>query len=112
MWFNTGKPENQTSGDSEDMAVILVQNPTTMCCKPFGIQAQSTNYETGEWSINWRRKRVNSTLTLLSFYASEHDNIDYQVRYCCPTGSFIGTTTATPVTPMPLDSSTCGRRQI
>ena len=112
MWFNTGKPNNETGGDREDMAIILVQNPTAMCHKPFAIQVQSTNYETGDWSVNWERKRSNASMTLLSFYSSEPDGIDYQVRYCCPTHSFAGTITTATTLPMLLDNTTCGRRTI
>ena len=112
MWFNTGKPNNETGGDREDMAIILEQNSTTMCRKPFAIQAQSINYETGNWSVNWKRKRPNASMTLLSFYSSEPDGIDYQVRYCCPTHSFVGTTTTATTPPMLLDNTTCGRRAI
>jgi hypothetical protein len=118
MWFNVGKPDNETGMDNEDMAIILAQNPTTMCRKPFGIQAQSINYQSMEYynalPVNWRRKRLNDTISFLSFYSSESKGIDYQVRYCCPTGSFVAprtTTTKTPTTPIPMDSTTCGRRQ-
>jgi hypothetical protein len=114
MWFNVGKPDNETGEDTEDMAIILEENPTTMCHKPFGIHAQSINYEFGDWSVNWKRKRLNGTI-LLSFYSSNSDDIDYQVRYCCPTGTFVAPTTTTtalikPIN-LPMDSTTCGRRQ-
>jgi hypothetical protein len=111
MWFNVGKPKNATSGDSEDMSIILAQNPKTLCRIPSGIQAQSINYRTGGWSIQWQWKQPDITLYLLSFYSFAPGGVDFQVRYCCPIGSFAGTTTTT-TTPLPLDSNTCGKQQI
>lgn len=111
MWFNVGKPKNATSGDSEDMSIILAQNPKMLCRIPLAIQAQSINYRTGGWSIQWQWKQPNVTLYLLSFYSFAPGGVDFQVRYCCPIGSFVGTTTTT-TTPLLLDSNTCGKQEI
>ncbi|CAF1144809.1 unnamed protein product [Adineta steineri] len=111
MWFNVGKPKDNTSGDSEDMSIIFAQNPKTLCRIPLAIQAQSVNYRTGGWSVQWSWKWPDTTLYLLSFYSFAPGGVDFQVRYCCPIGSFVGTTTTT-TTPSPLDSSTCGKQLI
>ena len=111
MWFNVGKPKNATSGDSEDMSIILAQYPKMLCRIPSAIQAQSVNYRIGGWSIQWQWKKPNATLYLLSFYSFVPGGVDFQVRYCCATGSFVGTTTTT-TTPLPLDNKSCGKQEI
>ena len=54
MWFKVGKPKDATSSDSEEMSIILTQNPKTMCRIPLPIQAQSINHRTSSWSIQWQ----------------------------------------------------------
>lgn len=102
MWFNTNQPSNSTSGDKEDASIILAQNPTTMCCVPYGIQAQSINSRVDGWSVQWYWNSPSSIPYLLSFQSVAPPGVDFHVRYCCPTGSFTDTTTTT-TTPRPLD---------
>ncbi|CAF2390343.1 unnamed protein product [Rotaria sp. Silwood2] len=93
------------------MSIMLAQNPTRLCRIPLGIQAQSIDYRTGGWSIQWQWRRPDATLYLLSFYSFAPGGVDFQVRYCCPIGSFVGTTTTT-TTPLPLDNTSCGKQKI
>lgn len=107
MWFNTGHPSNSATGDNENASIILAQNPTTMCRNPYGIQAQSINSREDGYSAQWYW----STTYPFSFISYAPLGVDFRVRYCCSTGSFIGTTTTT-TTPRPLDSATCGKQTI
>lgn len=111
MWFNVGKPKDSTSGDTENMSIILSQYPKALCRVPVSIQAQSLNYRTGDLSAQWKWQQPNATLYLLSFVSTAPGGVDFQVRYCCPVNSFLAATTTT-TTPLPLDSSTCGKQQI
>ena len=110
MWFNTGRPNGSLSGDYEDTALILAQNPRTMCSTPNGIHAQSLSYRTGNWVYGWRWAQVTNIVAFVSFYLKEPDDVDFRVRYCCPTHAIIGTTPETTSRPVPLDNLTCGKR--
>ena len=110
IWFNVGHPQSNTSGDEEDMNIILDQNPTAMCRIPFRMQAQSINSPTSDSSVQWRLSDPDSTLHLISFRSLAPLGVDFRVRYCCPIGSFVSPTITT--TPMPLDSNTCGKQAI
>ncbi|CAF0967897.1 unnamed protein product [Rotaria sordida] len=82
-----------------------------LCAIPSAIQAQSINYQTGGVSYQWQWRQPSAIVYLLSFYSSSPGGVDFQVRYCCPINSFVGTTTTT-TTPSPLDNLTCGKQQI
>jgi len=83
MWFNSGKPNNSTTGDSEDTALIISQNLNTMCSVPMGIHAQSINYRTGSWKYGWRWAQATDIVAFVSFYSTQPIGVDFQVRYCC-----------------------------
>ena len=112
IWFNTGKPNTSTIGDNEDTALILSQNPKTMCGIPSGIHAQSINYRSGTWKYGWRWAQATNIVAFVSFYSIEPIGVDFQVRYCCPKETIIETTTTTTTTPIPLDNLTCGKQEI
>jgi hypothetical protein len=111
IWFNIGKPNGSITGDKEDTALILSQNPKTMCIAPTGIHAQSINYRNGIWIYGWRWAQTTDIVAFVSFYSTKPANVDFQVRYCCLTETIIGPITIT-TTPMPLDNLTCGQQEI
>jgi hypothetical protein len=111
IWFNVGKPNSSAMGDSEDTALILSQNPKTMCGAPSSIHAQSINYRTGTWRYGWRWAQATDIVAFVSFYSTEPVGVDFQVRYCCSKETIIETITTT-TTPIPLDNLTCGKQEI
>lgn len=66
MWFNVGQPKNATSGDSEDMSVILAQNPRALCRIPLAIQAQFINYGTTH-SFFYHSIRLHLVMSIFRF---------------------------------------------
>jgi hypothetical protein len=112
IWFNLGKPYNSTTGDSENTALIISQNPKTTCGVPSGIHAQSINYRTGTWKYGWQWAQATDIAAFVSFYSTEPGGLDFQVRYCCPKEMLSETTTTTTTTPKPLDNLTCGKQKI
>ena len=61
MWFNVGKPKKATSGDSEDVRIILAENPKAWCRIPFAIEAQSTIEQlVGQFSGNGSDRTTHS----------------------------------------------------
>jgi hypothetical protein len=111
IWFNIGKPNNSTTGDNENTALIISQNLNTMCSVPMGIHAQSINYRTGSSKYGWRWARATDIVAFVSFYSTEPIGVDFQVRYCCLKEMIIETTTTVTI-PMSLDNLTCGKQEI
>jgi hypothetical protein len=109
-WFNVGKPYNSTSGDSEDTADIIAQNPETMCKTPIGVEAQSINYQTGIWIYEWRLTQTADNVSLVSFYSTEPAGVDFRVRYCCPNDPLINTRAM--ALSISANNSTCGIQEI
>jgi hypothetical protein len=111
IWFNTETPYNSTSGDSEDTAEIIAQNPDTMCKIPIGIEAQSINYQTGKWDYEWHLTETIDNISVVSFYSIEPAGVDFRVRYCCPRDALNNTTIMTTLSTS-SDSFTCGIQAI
>ncbi|CAF1204486.1 unnamed protein product [Adineta ricciae] len=83
-WFNNGKPYNTSSGDFEDTAEIIANNPETMCTTPIAMEVQTINYKNGDWNYEWQAAQTIDNISLVSFYAAEPAGVDFRVRYCCP----------------------------
>ncbi|CAF1015580.1 unnamed protein product [Adineta ricciae] len=84
IWFNNGKPYNASSGDFEDTAEIIANNPEAMCKTPIAMEVQTINYQNGDWNYEWQAVRTTDNISLVSFYAVEPAGVDFRVRYCCP----------------------------
>ncbi|CAF1606265.1 unnamed protein product [Adineta ricciae] len=108
-WFNVGKPSNATTGDTEDMSLILAQYPNSMCGVPYAVHAEGINPTDTTCTGNLVQSRPNSTLYLLSFQAIQPVGVDFRIRYCCPVGSFVAPPTTTP---SPLENNSCGKQEI
>lgn len=60
-----------------------------MCKAPLGIEAQTINYEIGDWNYEFRLSQTDDNNTVVSFYSTEPAGVDFRVRYCCPQGSLV-----------------------
>ncbi len=85
-----------------------------MCKAPIGIEAQSINYQTGDWDYEWRLIETSDNISLVSFYSIEPAGVDFRVRYCCPRDALMSTTTTISTTPLSTssDSFICGIQEI
>jgi hypothetical protein len=85
-----------------------------MCKIPIGIEAQSINYQTGNWDYEWHLTETIDNISVVSFYSVEPAGVDFRVRYCCPRDALNNTPTTTTMTNLATssDTFTCGIQEI
>jgi len=107
-WFNTAQPSNTGNLDQELLSTIQAANGRDVCQQPLGMQAQSVGELPSVSSYSYSWSLMNN---IIAGFQSNTPGLDFQVRFCCASSTFVPTTTTT-TTPRPITSSTCGRAEI